>query len=123
MNAKTLILAAILAVGLARATLADMALVMVEQDGCIYCSRWHDEVGEIYPQTEFAERAPLQVVDIDDLPGDLTLEGRVVFTPTFLLVVDDEEIARVEGYAGDDLFWMRMELLTRDLDALEAEES
>ena len=119
MNAKILSLAALLALGPALAAGADTRLVMVEQDGCFYCSRWHDEVGEIYPQTEFAERAPLQVIDIDSLPDGMSLEGRVVFTPTFLLVVDGTEIARAEGYAGDELFWMQMELLARDLAAHE----
>ncbi|MGI3185078.1 thioredoxin fold domain-containing protein [Nioella aestuarii] len=102
-------------VGLTTFAAADTALVMVEQDGCIYCSRWHADVGEIYPLTEFAETAPLRIVDLQDLPEDLTFAARVVFTPTFVLFEGGQEIARAEGYVGDELFWMQMELLSRQL--------
>lgn len=115
MNAKSLSAAVTLALGLATSVMADTALVMVEQDGCIYCRRWHAEVGDIYPVTEFAARAPLRIVDLRDMPEDLTLTSRVVFTPTFLLVEDGQEIARAEGYTGDEIFWMQMELLARRL--------
>ena len=115
MNAKSLSAAVTLSLGLATGVLADTALVMVEQDGCIYCRRWHAEVGEIYPVTEFAIRAPLRIVDLHDMPEDLSLTSRVVFTPTFLLVEDGQEIARAEGYTGDEIFWMQMELLARRL--------
>jgi hypothetical protein len=29
----------------------------------------------------------------------------VVFTPTFVLVEDGQELARIEGYPGEDFFW------------------
>lgn len=103
-----------LLLGSGLAGLADTELVMVEQDGCIYCARWHRDLGEIYPRTDYAAVAPLRVMDIDALPGGLTLSGRVVFTPTFLLVTDGVEQSRVEGYVGDELFWMNMDLLLRD---------
>lgn len=117
MNAKILSLATALLLSTTGCAAAQTELVMVEQDGCFYCQRWQEEVAPIYPQTDYADTAPLRTLDIDDLPGDLSLEGRVVFTPTFLLVVDGVEIARAEGYAGDELFWMHMELLSRELAA------
>lgn len=117
MNATITRLAAVLLLAIAGPTIAETRLVMVEQDGCHYCARWHDQIAPIYPRTDYAEAAPLRVMDIDDLPGDLALAGRVVFTPTFLLVVDGTEIARAEGYAGEELFWMHMELLRRRLAA------
>ena len=124
MNAMILRLAAALTLAVAGAVAGPIAaetrLVMVEQDGCHYCARWRAEIAPIYPRTEYAEAAPLSVMDIDDLPGGLALEGRVVFTPTFLLVVDGAEIARAEGYAGEELFWMHMELLGRQLAAHQA---
>lgn len=30
---------------------------------------------------------------------------KVVFTPTFILVEDGNERARLEGYPGEDFFW------------------
>ena len=121
MNAKTLAVACSLAMGLVTVASAETALVMVEQDGCIYCRRWHTDVGDIYPRTEFAETAPLRLVDLHDLPDDLTFASRVIFTPTFVLVEDGQEIARAEGYVGDELFWMQMELLSRQLVEFQAE--
>ena len=115
MNASILAATAFVLAGLNTAALAETALVMVEQDGCVYCERWHAEVGDIYDLTEFAARAPLRMVDLRALPNDLHLSSRVVFTPTFILTEDGQEIARAEGYAGDELFWMHMELLARHL--------
>ena len=115
MNAKIFAAATALSLGLTSISSAETTLVMVEQDGCVYCQRWHSEVGEIYPLTDFAASAPLRIVDLRDLPDDLTFETRVVFTPTFVLVEDGQEIARAEGYVGDELFWMHMELLSRQL--------
>ena len=115
MNAKLLTATCLSAIGLAGIACAETTLVMVEQDGCYYCGQWHAEVGDIYPQTEFADAAPLRIVDLHDLPDDLSFETRVVFTPTFVLVEDGQEIARAEGYVGEELFWMHMELLSRQL--------
>lgn len=115
MNARMLAAACVSFLGLTAIAAADTILVMVEQDGCIYCRRWHDDVGDIYPLTDFADTAPLQVVDLHDLPEDLTFSARIVFTPTFVLVDDGREIGRAEGYVGDELFWMQMELLSREL--------
>lgn len=89
-------------------------LVMVEQRGCHWCARWNEEISHIYPKTEEGRRAPLRRVDLHALPGDLTFTSRPVFTPTFVLFDNGEELGRIEGYAGDEFFWF---LLTKLLDA------
>ena len=61
-------------------------LVMVEQRGCVYCIRWHADVGPEYPITPEGRFAPLRVVDLRALPDDLTLTRRPIFTPTFILL-------------------------------------
>ena len=38
-------------------------------------------------------------------PEGITYERRVTFTPTFILVENGQEIARLEGYPGEDFFW------------------
>ena len=78
---------------------------MVEQRGCVYCIRWHAEVAPEYPITPEGRFAPLRVVDLRDLPDDLALTRRPVFTPTFILTRDGHEVARIEGYPGEDFFW------------------
>lgn len=88
-------------------------LVMVEQAGCHWCEKWHGEIAEIYPKTQDGQRAPLRHVDLRDLPDDIAFTSRPVFTPTFVLVQDGQELGRIEGYAGDEFFWF---LLGRLLD-------
>ncbi|WP_149866364.1 hypothetical protein [Tropicimonas marinistellae] len=91
-------------------------LVMVEQAGCAYCARWNAEIGPIYPKTSEGAYAPLRRVDLrGDEIETLTLERRVVFTPTFILVDDtDTELARLEGYPGEDFFWGLLEQMLQD---------
>ncbi len=80
-------------------------LVMVEQPGCEWCARWNEEIGPIYPKTSEGAFAPLRRVDLRNMPDDLKITRRVNFTPTFLIVEDGHEIARLEGYPGEDFFW------------------
>ncbi|OIQ31976.1 MAG: hypothetical protein BM559_12240 [Roseobacter sp. MedPE-SWchi] len=80
-------------------------LIMVEQAGCEWCKRWNEEIGPIYPKTREGAFAPLRRVDLHALPQDLQVQRRVSFTPTFLIVKDGLEMARLEGYPGEDFFW------------------
>ena len=81
-------------------------LLMMEQAGCAWCLRWNVEIGKAYPNTEEGRLAPLRRINIHEpMPEDL--EGIVMerFTPTFVLVSDGVEVARMRGYAGDQFFW------------------
>lgn len=80
-------------------------LVMVEQDGCHWCAQWNKEISAAYPNTDEGKRAPLRRVNLRDLPDDIEFTSKPVFTPTFVLVEDGIELARLEGYAGDQFFW------------------
>ncbi len=80
-------------------------LVMVEQPGCEWCARWDQEIAPIYPRTSEGHFAPLRRVDLHNIPQELELARRVNFTPTFLIVEEDHEIGRLEGYPGEDFFW------------------
>ena len=92
-------------------------LVMVEEAGCPWCARWNAEIGPAYPNTEEGRRAPLRRVDLHALPGDVAFATPPRFTPTFVLVEGGRELGRIEGYPGDEFFWV---LLTRLLEALPA---
>ncbi len=102
---STLRLVSILAFLLPGAAMAELSLVMIEEEGCIYCVRWNEEVGIAYPRTPEGAAAPLRRVDIDALPEDVIFTTRPVFTPTFVLVENGEELGRLEGYPGEDFFW------------------
>lgn len=91
-------------------------LVMMEQDGCHWCERWHKEIGDIYPKTDEGKRAPLRLVDIHDpIPDDLSNIRVDRFTPSFVLVENGEEIGRIRGYPGDELFWWLLSDLIKQL--------
>lgn len=85
---------------------AEPSLVMVEQPGCIYCERWDAEIGPAYPKTAEGQFAPLIRADLRQGPPEgITYARRVLFTPTFVLIENGQEQARIEGYPGEDFFW------------------
>jgi hypothetical protein len=89
-------------------------LVMFRRDGCPWCAKWDREIGPIYPKTEFNHRAPLRQVDLDRDPGPAIAHAPIRYTPTFVLAENGKEVGRIEGYPGDEFFWVRLEnLLTR----------
>ncbi|QGX99885.1 hypothetical protein EI983_17065 [Roseovarius faecimaris] len=102
--ARTLLMAAFMAMGLG-VTAQAAELVMVQQHGCHWCERWDAEIAHIYPKTPEGQRVPLRRVELRDLPDDITFTSRPVFTPTFVLVADGQELGRMEGYSGDEFFW------------------
>lgn len=111
---RALILTALLALGLVQPLKAgDQYLLMAEQAGCSWCAKWHAELGEIYPKTPEGRLLPLRRYDIrrDEAPAQLARP--VLITPTFIIVRDGVEVARIEGYPGDDLFWAMLEVAMR----------
>lgn len=98
---------ALLALALGRpAPAADLALVMVEQPGCVYCAAWDREIAPIYPRTVEGRAAPLRRQQLREaLPPDMVFDRPAVFTPTFVLLEDGVERGRIEGYPGPDFFW------------------
>jgi hypothetical protein len=88
------------------------SLVMVEDDGCVYCVRWHREVGDAYAKSAEGRFAPLERRRIRD--PEIAFLRNVRYTPTFVLVRSEEEIGRITGYPGADFFWQLLaELLAK----------
>ena len=85
---------------------AETRLVMADAEGCMWCEKWEAQIGPIYPKTAEGQAAPLMLVSAQaPMPEGLTLKRPIVFTPTFILTVDGQEIERIEGYPGEDFFW------------------
>lgn len=85
---------------------AELALLMVEQAGCVYCKLWNDEIGGKYPLTEEGAAAPLRRHDLRaPTPDGVALDRPAAFTPTFVLLKEGREVGRIEGYPGEDFFW------------------
>jgi hypothetical protein len=102
---------------------APFELMMVDQPGCIYCERWEAEIAPAYPKTAEGRAAPLRRHGLHDpLPEDVTLERPALFTPTFVLLRDGQEVGRIEGYPGEDFFWgVLAELIARNSENSETE--
>lgn len=97
---------------------AQLALVMVEAPGCVWCARWNDEIGPAYARTDEGRRAPLRRVDLSrGWPADLAQVTPERVTPTFILLDGPVEVARLRGYTGADFFWP---LLAEMLDKADA---
>lgn len=79
---------------------------MLERPGCVWCARWNREIAPIYPLTAEGRRVPLRRIDVS-APWPTDLAGIAVdrYTPTFVIVEDGAEIARLRGYPGEDFFW------------------
>lgn len=102
---------AAIASGVARAE-AGYHLVMVEEPGCVYCARWHAEVGPAYANSPEGRFAPLQRERIGS--AALSHLTGLRYTPTFVLAQGDREIGRIVGYPGADFFWaMLADLLAK----------
>ncbi|MFN3723199.1 MAG: thioredoxin family protein [Paracoccaceae bacterium] len=104
------------------AVAAELRLLMVEQPGCIYCARWDDEIAPQYPLTTEGKAAPLTRMQLrDPVPEGITLTRPAAFTPTFVLLADGQETGRIEGYPGDEFFWVLLARLIGDADPLAGE--
>lgn len=81
-------------------------LLMFREDGCPYCAAWERDIGEIYTRTAEAKHAPLKRIDAHGpRPVDVSLDGGIRYTPTFVLVDGGEEVDRIVGYRNEEAFW------------------
>jgi thioredoxin-related protein len=103
----------LLAAGILLSSHADaFELIMFRRVGCPWCAAWDREIGPIYAKTELGRRIALRLIDLDQRDAmKFKLESPVRFTPTFVLLDEDREIGRIEGYPGEDFFWVRLERL------------
>lgn len=98
-------------------------LVMVERPGCSYCDEWKEVIGPIYPKTQAGKFAPLRMVDIsEDAPFEGGYASPIVFTPTFVVVENGQEVARLLGYPGEMFFWPLLEAMLSEKTGFQLEE-
>ena len=111
---RSLLLSMVLLLPLA-ASAQQAQLLLGEEDGCYWCARWNKEIGAIYSKTDKGAAAPLLRIDARaPLPEGIILEERIIYTPTFVLLVDGEERGRIEGYPGEDFFWGLLGMLMEE---------
>ncbi|HJO74504.1 MAG TPA: thioredoxin family protein [Rhodospirillales bacterium] len=91
---------------------------MFTSPACTWCDLWEEEVGIVYEKTDEGRNLPLRRVDIhDERPTDLEKLRTVMFTPTFVLLNNGNEIGRITGYSGEDHFWGLMDELIVKMEA------
>ena len=90
-------------------------LVMFKAPGCTWCEVWEKELGGVYPKTTEGKQAPLRRITLSEQKGMSGLELPVRRTPTFVLMDKGEEIGRIQGYPGEEFFWVMLDDLLSKL--------
>jgi thioredoxin-related protein len=81
-------------------------LLMFEEQGCIWCRRFDAEIAPAYAKTTEGQQAPLRRVDVrQQHPVDISFTEAPRFTPTFILVENNQEVGRITGYPGTEFFY------------------
>lgn len=90
-------------------------LLMFEHVGCVVCKKFKKEMLPKYKKSKYAELMPIRSIVADDpdpYKGITELNGfPFIHSPTFVLVHDGKELARVRGFGGEKLFWQQMQNL------------
>ena len=99
-----------------KSSFADNKLLMITADYCVYWQIWEKEIGEIYPKTDIAKSFPLERIELDEHSiRNNTDNNEKKITPTFVFFKEKEEIGRIIGYSGAEMFWWQVdEILDRD---------
>jgi len=83
-----------------------LELVFITSEHCPFCKAWERDVGQIYDSTAYGQKARLSRVELTDADSALPTGSADVFgTPTFLIVGNDTEIGRIEGYQSSEMFF------------------
>ena len=86
-------------------------LLMFEHRGCIACKQFKAEVLPDYKLSEIGKNLPIRSIvqgDTEALEGLKIKSNAFYYSPTFILVQDGVEIARIRGYLGKDKFWVQI---------------
>ena len=84
----------------------NLQLLMIDDTACPYCELWEEEIGYMYIKTEEGKLAPLIRLHYGEkIPEDISLISDPIVTPTFILLKDNKEKYRIEGYPGEEFFW------------------
>ncbi len=87
-------------------------LVMFESAGCPYCARWERDIAPGYEASEDGKLFPL--ARRDRRAPDVAFIPRIVYSPTFVMLVRGREVGRIVGYSGSELHWTQLAALIED---------
>lgn len=86
-------------------------------NSCPYCKWWEKDISKVYPKTEFSKIFKLIRISYNrkfDYQS-LGLKAPVSGVPTFVLVFKGNEIGRIQGYNGPEMFWWQVEDIVESL--------
>ena len=89
-------------------------LIMVTSEHCPYCQAWERDVGAVYDKSLYAAKLPLSRVGIgSEMPENVAIKKPIVGTPTFLIILNGQEIDRQRGYidAGMFFWWLSQHMV------------
>jgi hypothetical protein len=92
---------------------APAVFVMIGDPGCPHCARFEREAAPGYRASEDGQLAPL--VRRNRYDADVAFIPRIVYSPTFVMLIRGREIGRIVGYGGADIFWMQVAGLMSDV--------
>jgi len=92
-----------------------LEIVVIEVGGCKYCPLLRQDVAEGYARSPRARDVPIRFVDVTATGADrLKLKSPVNIVPTTVLMHNNVEVGRIEGYvAPDDFARLVTDLLRR----------
>lgn len=83
-----------------------LQLVVMEVEGCIYCSILRRDVLPKYLESAHGRDVPMRFVDLNAPEADrLGLDGPIVIVPTVVLLKNNVEVGRIQGYVGPENFF------------------
>ncbi len=89
-----------------RADSLNLGLLMIDDTACPYCELWDEEIGYMYSRSQEGKLAPLIRHHYGEkIPNEIVLVSEPVVTPTFILLENNKERFRIEGYPGEEFFW------------------
>mgnify|MGYP002621615647 CR=1 FL=1 len=81
-------------------------LIMVTSEHCPYCQAWERDVGVVYDKSPYAAKLPLSRVGIrSEMPTNVAIKKPIVGTPTFLIILNGQEVDRQRGYVDAEMFF------------------
>jgi hypothetical protein len=84
-------------------------LLVIEQEYCPFCERFNRDITPGYPNTAEGRLAPLKQLDLHQpWPAEYAEIKSATVTPTFILISDNKEVARLVGYPGSEYFWIEL---------------
>jgi thioredoxin-related protein len=86
--------------------LGNLQLVVMEAEGCIYCTVFRRDVLPSYEESERGKDMPVRFVDVNDVEKTgIELVQPIDILPTFVVVKDNREVGRIPGYVGPEDFF------------------